>query len=109
VTTLDGRRLPGEFFPHLMKDFPVRRFQVVQETEAELLLRIVPGSAWDARIAERIDTLVADALGPATSLRLDIVDDIPLTAAGKLQVVVNRCTPRVERKGGRGAGPTVHE
>jgi phenylacetate-CoA ligase len=30
LTTPDGRKIPGEFFPHLIKEFPaVRRFQVV--------------------------------------------------------------------------------
>ena len=42
LTTPDGRKIPGEFFPHLIKEFPaIRRFQVVQETLASITLKLV--------------------------------------------------------------------
>ena len=42
LETPDGRKIPGEFFPHLIKDFPaIRRFQVVQETIEQITLKLV--------------------------------------------------------------------
>jgi phenylacetate-CoA ligase len=97
VATPDGRRVPGEFFPHLLKDFAVvRRFQVVQERPDAVLLRLVlagrPGAALDD-----IRTQVAAVLGTSVTLEVEVVDDIPLSRSGKLQVVVNRLGPGLLR------------
>src|SRR5690606_6709190 len=44
IRTTDGRVLPGEFFPHMLKDVAgVRRFQVVQESLERFTLSVVPG------------------------------------------------------------------
>lgn len=87
--TPDGGRLPGEFFPHLLKDIPaVQRFQIVQDVPARALLRIVaPG--WREEDAAWLRGELA-AVAPSLELEIEQVDAIPLTAAGKLQVVVNR-------------------
>ncbi len=42
LSTPDGHRLPGEFFPHMFKELPgVRRFQVVQDVPEAITVRIV--------------------------------------------------------------------
>src|SRR5207237_1415571 len=47
LCTPDGRRVSGEFFPHLMKDFAaVRRFQVVQDEPDHVEMRLVAAPAW---------------------------------------------------------------
>lgn len=89
-----GRVLPGEFFPHLFKDFAgVGRFQVVQEAPAELRVLLVADQRFPLDQA-RIASLIATALGPDVSLRLERVADIPLTRTGKHQVVVHRVPDR---------------
>jgi phenylacetate-CoA ligase len=96
LVTRDGRRLPGELFPHLLKDFPaVRRFQVVQESEEMVVLRLVlaPGAPSPA------DPVAREArtyLGPTMRFAVEEVDDIPLSRSGKLQVVVNKAGGRVQ-------------
>ncbi len=85
-----GRIIPGEFFPHLVKDFPaVRRFQVVQEQEDRVRFAL---AARDMRREDRmrLERLVQDAMGPGVRVDFEPVDQIPLSASGKLQVVVNR-------------------
>jgi phenylacetate-CoA ligase len=92
LRTPDGRRIPGEFFPHLMKEFPaVRRFQVVQHEPGRIELRAVLKETWGEEDRRRLDREVGKVLGPSARFDLLRVDDIPLTASGKLRVVVNLC------------------
>ncbi len=90
LQTPDGRKIPGEFFPHLMKDFPaVKRFQVVQEDLNHIQLRVVLKNAWNEGDRKFLDHEIRKVLGQAIRFDLLPVDDIPLTRAGKLQVVLN--------------------
>ncbi len=94
LTTPDGHELPGEFFPHIMKEFAsVQRFQVVQEVPEEVLVRVV-APAWSAADAARLGREVGAVAGGQLRIRVEQVDDIPLTGAGKLKVVVNHLAAR---------------
>ena len=97
LTTPDGRRLPGEFFPHILKELnSVRRFQVIQEVPEAVTVRLVaPG--WTPEDERWLRHEVAVAAGSALELRLELVEDIPLTAAGKLQVVINRLAANIAK------------
>jgi phenylacetate-CoA ligase len=91
LETADGRHVPGEFFPHLMKDYPaVRRFQVVQESSQSIQVRLVVNGDWNSTARQSLEHQIRGITGDAVELRIDIVDDIPLTRAGKLQVVVRQ-------------------
>jgi phenylacetate-CoA ligase len=96
LITPDGRKVPGEFFPHLLKDFAaIRRFQVVQRDPAEIVVRVVaPG------LSEPDRAVLLDAIGAVTGavvrLRLEQVDEIPLTSQGKHRIVVNELSPPPE-------------
>jgi phenylacetate-CoA ligase len=92
LTTPDGRRVSGALFPHLMKDFAsVVRFQVVQDRLDHVQLRVVAGPGFSDVERDKIRELIGEELGPAVNFELLTVDDIPLTGAGKLRVVVNQC------------------
>jgi phenylacetate-CoA ligase len=92
LTTLDGRQIPGEFFPHLVKDYPaVRRFQVIQDRLDEITLKLVVSSDWSDALCESLVTRIRATIGFVAGLNVELVDDIPLSPSGKLQVVVNRC------------------
>ncbi len=93
----DGRVIPGEFFPHMVKDFPaVRRFQVIQEESDRVRFRLAaPELAEGDRV--RLERLVRTALGSGMRIDFEEVDTpeaIAQTPAGKLQVVVNRAQSR---------------
>jgi phenylacetate-CoA ligase len=88
--TPDGRKIPGEFFPHLIKEFPaVRRFQVVQEKLEQITLKLVVDGGLTLTEREQLLGEVRKCTGTQVDIALQLVDDIPLTNAGKLKVVVN--------------------
>ena len=91
LNTPDGRKIPGEFFPHLIKDFPaIRRFQVVQETIEQITLKlVVDGGNLTVTDSDTLLSEIRKCTGTAVNLRLQYVDDIPLTKAGKHKVVVH--------------------
>lgn len=90
LVTPEGGRLPGEFFPHILKERPaVQRFQVVQEVPEAVTVRLVaPG--WSEGDSAWLRREVAATAGSGLRLDIEQVGEIPLTGAGKLQVVVNR-------------------
>jgi phenylacetate-CoA ligase len=89
LTTPDGRRVPGELFPHLLKDFPaVRRFQVVQPDPGTIRVKLVAPQL-SRNEHELITAGIRSVTGWIVNLEVEVVDNIPLTKAGKLRVVVN--------------------
>jgi phenylacetate-CoA ligase len=89
LKTPDGRLVPGEFFPHLLKEFPaVKRFQVVHEAPERVQLRLVLNGDWNAGERDRLEQEIRNVLGPAVQLNMVPVEDIELTPTGKFRVVV---------------------
>ncbi len=90
LDTPDGRKIPGEFFPHLLKEFPaIRRFQVVQEATERISLKLVVDGGLTLADRELLLSEIRKCTGTAVEIQLQLVDDIPLTKAGKHRVVVN--------------------
>jgi phenylacetate-CoA ligase len=90
LTTPDGRRVSGLYFPHLLKDFPsVQRFQVVQEGPDAIVLELQAPDATREEL-ERISSASRAVLGPAVRFTIETVSEIALSPSGKLLVVVNR-------------------
>ncbi|WP_158883350.1 phenylacetate--CoA ligase family protein [Rhodanobacter sp. L36] len=90
IRTPDGHILPGEFFPHMLKDVPgLKRFQLVQRQLDRLDLSIVRGEGFSDESLAYIRREVAKVLGESIELQCHFVDDIPLTASGKLRVTVS--------------------
>ncbi len=85
-----GRSIPGEFFPHLVKDFPaVSRFQVIQEEPHRVRFAMV-ANGLNEQDRSTLERLVQSAMGDDVRVHFEPVSAIPLTPAGKLQVVINR-------------------
>ena len=91
LQTPDGRQITGLFFPHLVKDFPaIKRFQVVQEVIDRIDISLVLVSELSQTDRSRLEAEIRKVFGPEMSINLVAVDDIPLTRAGKHQVIINR-------------------
>ena len=86
----DGRRLPGEYFPHTFKDFSqISRFQVVQERLDEICVRIVPAEGESTDSMQEVRERLRQDLGDSIEIKLELVDEIPLTPAGKRRITVS--------------------
>ncbi|HSN69948.1 MAG TPA: hypothetical protein VLT59_00500, partial [Steroidobacteraceae bacterium] len=101
IRTPDGRLLPGEFFPHLMKDFAfVRQFQVVQRQIDTVDVAIVPRGEVGESALETLRHQMSSALGERMQVAVQLVEDIPLTPSGKRRVTVSL----LDQSGGTTAG-----
>lgn len=94
IRTPDGRIVPGEFFPHMLKDVPgLIRFQVVQRQLDQLDLSIVRGDAFDDASLAYIRREVTKVLGENIHLQCHFVDHIALTSSGKSRVTISELPP----------------
>ncbi len=95
IKTPEGKIVPGEFFPHLIKDFSdVARFQVIQEKLDFLVIKLVPTTELSEITKKRIDAEVRNVVGPAMIINYEIATDIPLTATGKYRVTVSKLSDK---------------
>ncbi len=90
IIATDGRRISGGFFPHLMKEFPeVQKYQVIQESKDQLVLKIVAKNGIEK---DRLDFCLAEIVktaGNAMQVEFKFVDEIPLTKSGKYRVTIS--------------------
>ena len=89
LTTPDGRFIPGEFFPHLLKDVPsIEAFQVRQTRPDQLVVLIVKSNDITPAIWAYLRTAMDKVVGRDMTVEFRMVDDIPLTPSGKRRVAV---------------------
>jgi phenylacetate-CoA ligase len=83
-----GRWVPGIGFPHLMKDYPVQDFQVVQRPDFRVEIRVVARADFtDESRSGILETARANLSGVPVDLLL--VDDIPRFKANKRRPVIS--------------------
>jgi len=90
IKTSDGKNIPGEFFPHLMKEFQgVKQFQVVQDKIDHLLIRIVKkDELLDSKLSF-MKNEIKKVTGTTVKVDISFVEDIPLTSTGKYRVTIS--------------------
>ncbi len=85
----DGRNIHGIELPHLMKDFPVREFMLIQAEDYSVELQFIPKNGFGAKDKDAItQTLASNLEGLAVNLKQ--VDEIPRTKANKWRPVVSK-------------------
>jgi phenylacetate-coenzyme A ligase PaaK-like adenylate-forming protein len=90
IRTSAGHLLPGEFFPHMLKDVRgLKSYQVVQTSLDRLDLSLVRGDGFDEQSLAYIRNEVSKVLGDSIALHCHFVEDIPLTPSGKRRVTVS--------------------
>jgi phenylacetate-CoA ligase len=90
IVTSDGRMVPGEFFPHLAKEFSeIERFQVIQDDLETLVIKIVENREFKGESLERFKREIAGVVGDGVRCEIEVVDQIPVTATGKSRVTIS--------------------
>lgn len=90
IVTPAGKMVPGEFFPHLAKEFSeIKQFQVVQDEIERLVIKVVQEGEFAGPPLKRFRDEVKQVVGDDVTLDIQIVDEIPLTATGKRRVTVS--------------------
>ena len=90
IKTPDGRLVPGEFFPHLMKEFKgIEKFQVVQDKVNELKFRIVKNNYFKDSEFDFMKKEIIKVIGEKMFIDFIFVDSIPLTKTGKFRVTIS--------------------
>ncbi len=91
----NGNFVHGNQFPHLLKDYPVREFVVVQDEEFGVDVKIIPGASFSNESRSAILSIIQKNL-PGLSVTVSLTDAIPRTKANKWRPVLSRATPRTE-------------
>jgi phenylacetate-CoA ligase len=90
--TTAGTPISGAIGPHAFKlvGGGVQQFQIVQHVDRALTIRIVRAPGYDRPAAEaRIDHIFKQHLGNDAAIRIEYVDAIPRTPAGKSRFIIN--------------------
>lgn len=83
-----GQWIHGLQMPHLMKDYHVREFMLIQRADYSVQLKIAPKDTFDEESKRRIcDTMRSNL--PGLDVTVEVVSDIPRTRANKLRPVVS--------------------
>ncbi len=95
VMTPDGNYLVAYFFGHIFESMTsVDQFQVVQEAEDEIEVKIVKNDTFSDQNAKYIEDAIRQAAGEKLKIRLNFVKDIPLPRSGKVRLVVSEIGQR---------------
>jgi phenylacetate-CoA ligase len=84
----DGCWIHGVQIPHMMKDFPAREFMLVQHEDYSVDLKVIAGPGFDDSHRAEILSIVSANL-PGLRVAVEIVEEIPRTAANKWRPVVS--------------------
>lgn len=88
----DGRWLNPLQLPHMLKDYPVREFLVLQRRDYSVELRIVPREGFGDESRGAILAAVAANL-PDVRVSLVLVESVPRTRSNKWRPVVSEVVP----------------
>lgn len=91
----NGNFIHGNQFPHLLKDYPVREFVVVQGEDFGVEVKIIPSADFSNEARSAVLSIIEKNL-PGLSVTVSLIDAIPRTKANKWRPVLSRATPRTK-------------
>lgn len=92
----DGSWVHGIEYPHMMKDYPIREFQVHQDADYHVVVRVVPSGDFPQERRDQLLRTIADNL-PGLTPDLEFVESISRTPANKWRPVVTEVKPPFRR------------
>ena len=89
LKTVDGRRVPGEFFPHLLKEVPeLAQYRVEQQSLDRIVISAVLSQPLSENSQALLRSEIGKVFGSSTSWEIRPVDTIPALPSGKRRVTV---------------------
>lgn len=89
LRTVDGRTVPGEFFPHLLKEVPeFAQYRVEQRTIDHVVISAVLNKPLSEQSAALLRDEIVKVFGTATRWEVQPVTEIPPLRSGKRRVTV---------------------
>jgi phenylacetate-CoA ligase len=85
----DGKYLAGEFFPHLFKDFNIKKFQVIQEKVDEFRIKVVKDTGLSQEDILYLENKIKEYT-ENSSVIFDFVEDIENSASGKFRFTISK-------------------
>jgi len=103
IVNSEGVYLPGTFFAHFFKDHDqvVRQYQIVQEEDGRITLKIVKAENYDEDEFARMILDLRVHLGQTTTLHTEFVDHIPMVRTGKQQGSISRLKIDFQKAGSK--------
>jgi phenylacetate-CoA ligase len=90
IVAFNGTKIPGIYFPHLMKEIPeIKKYQVIQKTRSELEVKIVQLLPISGEKIQFLRDEIQNVVGRQVDVKFNFVDDIPLNASGKFRVAIS--------------------
>jgi phenylacetate-CoA ligase len=90
VVTPGGKSVGGFFWTWLSRSVPgILRYQIEQRSRSGIIVRIVPGPDWKQEYAAGLESRIKENCGQDFSVRFEMVDEIPLTKAGKFRFIIS--------------------
>ncbi len=95
--TADGRTVPGEFFPHLLKEIPeLAHYRVEQKSIDRIVISAVLAEPLSERSATLLRHEIRRVFGPGAVVELKPVTHIPRLSSGKRRITVGMAPEPVE-------------
>jgi len=89
LRTIDGRMVPGEFFPHLLKEIPeLAQYQVEQTSVSRIVISAVLRSPLSERSQLLLRREVDKVFGSTTVCEVRPVSQVPRLKSGKRRITV---------------------
>jgi len=86
---VNGQQIHGEYFTHLFYDrLGIKQFQLIQETEQHLVLKVVTTTS--EIVLDDIREAIIGKCGQSVKLDIEIVDNIPTTSTGKHRFTISK-------------------
>lgn len=91
ITTPDGRLInPAPLVRLFHQRYTIEKARIIQEARDQIVVMIVTSEGYSKTDSDMIVTGMRAILGPEMKISMELVDDIPLTAAGKYPFVVSK-------------------
>ena len=91
VVAPNGRFISGTYWTILFRTIDgIRQFQLVQESVDTLDVKLITESAFQKASLAKLEERIQERCGPTMRIRFELVDDIPLTKAGKRKFIISK-------------------